>query len=191
MADTTTTNYAFVKPEVGASQDTWGAKLNQNWDDVDEELKTVADAIQSIYPVGSVYINATDNTNPATLLGFGTWVAFGAGRVPVGFDSGDGSFDTAEKTGGSKDAVVVSHSHTGTTNGGGAHSHNLQGGFDQLATSGFLAGFNQKGANFGLTNSVQAVGNHTHSFTTDSTGSSGTNANLQPYITVYMWKRTA
>lgn len=68
-----------------------------------------------LYPVGSVYVNATDNTNPGTLLGFGTWTAFGAGRVPVGFDSGNALFNTAEETGGSYDAVTVSHTHTATS----------------------------------------------------------------------------
>ena len=43
MADTTTTNYGFTKPEVGASQDSWGTKLNGNWDDVDADLKDLED----------------------------------------------------------------------------------------------------------------------------------------------------
>ena len=58
--------------------------------------------LDTIYPIGSVYINATNSTNPSTLLGFGTWVAFGAGRVPVGIDSSDEDFDAAEETGGEK-----------------------------------------------------------------------------------------
>jgi hypothetical protein len=72
-------------------------------------------AIALLYPVGSIYTNATVSTNPATLLGFGTWTAFGAGRVMVGFDSGNALFDTAEETGGSADAITVSHTHTATT----------------------------------------------------------------------------
>jgi len=43
MADSTTTNYGFTKPEVGASQDSWGTKLNSNWDDVDADLKDLED----------------------------------------------------------------------------------------------------------------------------------------------------
>jgi hypothetical protein len=144
---------------------------------------------ESIYPVGSIYTNATDSTNPATLLGFGTWTAFGAGRVMVGLDAGNALFDTAEETGGSANAIVVSHTHTGTTDSAGAHVHAYT-----AATYSGGTGFSQGGSccvpalPAGNTNSAGA---HTHSFTTDSAGSSGTNANYQPYITVRMWKRTA
>ena len=72
-------------------------------------------ALQALYPVGSVYINGSSTTNPATLFGFGTWTAIGAGRVLVGQDTGDAAFDVLGETGGSKDAIVVAHTHTGTT----------------------------------------------------------------------------
>jgi hypothetical protein len=62
----------------------------------------VTAALQAVYPVGSIYINATNSTNPSSLLGFGTWEAFGAGRVMVGLNGSDADFDTAEETGGSK-----------------------------------------------------------------------------------------
>ncbi len=153
----------------------------------------IATAKTALYPVGSIYINATNATNPSTLLGFGTWTAFGAGRVPVGFNASDPLFDTAEETGGSKDAVVVSHTHSfsATTSSAGEHNHTLtQGGYN--GSNGFIynngAGFTSDGSS-----TTTSAGAHTHtvSGTTASAGSSGTDANLQPYITVYMWKRTA
>ena len=70
-------------------------------------LTGVTATIANAYPVGSIYINATNATNPGTLLGFGTWVAFATGRMLVAFDSSDGDYDTAEETGGSVGGGVV------------------------------------------------------------------------------------
>jgi hypothetical protein len=149
-------------------------------------------ALQSVYPVGSIYINATNSTNPGTLLGFGTWTAFGAGRVMVGFNAGDPLFDSAEETGGSKDAIVVSHTHTATstvTDAGHTHSITIyeEGGGpgqDEIdARSGGIVTTHTANTNSATTGITVAT-------TNASTGSAGTNANLQPYITVYMWKRT-
>jgi hypothetical protein len=98
----------------------------------------VQTALAALHPIGSVYINANTATNPATLLGFGTWTAFGAGKVMVGIDAGDTAFDTAGETGGSKDAVVVSHTHTATvTDPGHIHTTLQQGyGSGNMATYG-------------------------------------------------------
>jgi hypothetical protein len=156
----------------------------------------VAAALSALYPVGSIYTNASVSTNPATLLGFGTWTAFGAGRVLVGIDGSDSSFDTAGETGGSKDATVVSHTHTASTSSSGSHQHESNGtnirvqiGLDGgTAYSGYTTSSNSTNI---TTTPVASAGSHTHSVTVNSTGSSGTNANLQPYIVVYMWRRTA
>jgi hypothetical protein len=155
--------------------------------------------LQALYPVGSIYMNATNSTNPGTLLGFGTWTAFGAGRVPVGFDSGDSNFNAAEKTGGSKDAIVVSHTHTATTSiTDPEHSHitgtGIESGFDLYGTTGSPT--THKTANTLNSAGVRALTSSSTTGITASTsistaGSSGTNANLQPYITVYMWKRVS
>ena len=143
-------------------------------------------AFALLYPVGSIYTNATVSTNPATLLGFGTWTAFGAGRVMVGFDSGNALFDVAEETGGSADAIVPSHTHTATsTVTDPGHFHVLQ------YSSGLLG----SGTNGGLkqtasSNTDTAVTGVTVATTIATTGVSVTNTNYQPYITVFMWKRT-
>ena len=139
-----------------------------------------------LYPVGSIYTNATNSTNPATLLGFGTWIAFGAGRVPVGFDAGNTLFDTAEETGGSADAVVVSHTHTATVTDPG-HNHkqtndNLTGVDNDYYGAG--ARYVANGQNTSTETTGITVANSTE-------GVSGTDQNYQPYITVFMWKRTA
>lgn len=154
-------------------------------------------AIQALYPVGSVYINATNSTNPGTLLGFGTWVAFGAGRVMVGFNASDPLFDSAEETGGSKDAIVVSHTHSASTNTASLVGtlRNFEEPFG--SATGIVSVGNQGQTYYGGTglpngNRTATIdASHSHTVTVNSTGSSGTNANLQPYITVYMWKRTA
>jgi hypothetical protein len=80
------------------------------------------------YPVGSVFI-AVVSTNPNTLLGYGTWSAFGAGRVLVGLNSGDTDFDTAEETGGSKTVSsagsVAAPTISGSTGSEAAHTHSV------------------------------------------------------------------
>jgi hypothetical protein len=258
MADTTTTTYGLTKPEEGASENSWGQKLNANLDSIDDLLDgttaiapnltagswkvggvavtaTAAElnyvdgvtsaiqtqmdtkaplaspaltgtptapnasfgtdstqiattafvqaALAAIYPVGSIYTNATNATNPGTLLGFGTWTAFGAGRVAIG----DGGGFAAGATGGSADAVVVSHTHTFTTNGAGSHSHT----YTRPSGTAPQSGSDTQCYVSTTTDNTSTVGDHTHTGTTASSGSSGTNANLQPYVVVYMWKRTA
>lgn len=153
-------------------------------------MEVVYPTYESIYPIGTIYVNANVATNPAILLGFGTWTAFGSGRVLAGVDAAVGAFDTLGKTGGSKDAVVVSHSHTNTVSTTGAHVHATA--FDNTTgvdSDYYGAGSRHKGAGNGFNTS--SAGDHTHTVTVDSSGVSGTDANLPPYVTVYMWLRTA
>jgi hypothetical protein len=148
-------------------------------------------ALQAAYPVGSVYINAASVDNPASIFGFGTWVEFGAGRVMVGQDVGDPLFDALEETGGSKDAIVVSHTHT--VQSSGEHNHSTTYGFqcdiDYFGNN--VQAYAPAGAGVcGNTSYTVESTNSAHTHTINSAGSSGTNANVQPFIVVKMWKRT-
>jgi hypothetical protein len=169
----------------------------QSSSDSSTKLATTAfvqSVLQVLYPIGSVYSNATSSTNPATLLGFGTWTAFGAGKVMVGLDSGDATFSTVGNTGGSKDAITVSHTHTATSTDSG-HSHTLSiSGGSSITGLGGSGASGWQGTNTGVTYvTTSGTNSSTASITTTvaSAGSSGTNANLMPYVVVYMWKRTA
>jgi len=136
-------------------------------------LGKIATALKdALYPIGSIYTNATNSTNPATLIGFGTWVAFGAGKVPVGIDSGDTDFDTAEETGGAK-------THTLTTSEMPSHSH--------AYTDPLIGGSPNSGVGTSSSKNYPTA----NAGTTTSIGGDQAHNNLQPYIVVYMWKRTA
>jgi hypothetical protein len=141
-------------------------------------------ALQALHPVGSLY-TSTAATNPGTSFGFGTWVAFGAGRVMVGVGSGF----LAGATGGSADAIVVSHTHTATvTDPSHSHASTIGSGFltnggGEIMAGGYDVPFGRSG-NTATASTGISVANST-------TGSSGTDANLQPYVVVYMWNRTA
>jgi len=130
-----------------------------------------AEIANRAYPVGSIFTTVTayaDSAAVVAVVGGTTWVAFGAGKVLVGLDSGDSDFDTVQETGGSK-------THTLTTAEIPAHTHS----YYKSTTSD----------NFSIDDTGRVTG--AASATTGSTGGGGAHNNLQPYIVVYMWKRTA
>jgi microcystin-dependent protein len=145
----------------------------------------VSAAKQALYPVGSIYANYTSSTNPATLLGFGTWTAI-EGRVLVG-KAPSGTFATAGSTGGAEThtlSVAEMPSHTHTQN---AHSHPLTPGGNILGGGGGTpAGL---GGGAGWVYNIQSAASVTA--TNKNTGGGGAHNNLQPYVVVYMWQRTA
>jgi len=138
----------------------------------------VVEVLKKAYPIGSVYINASNATNPASLLGFGTWSAFGAGKVMVGLDAGDTSFDTAGETGGVKSVTLTS-----AQSGLPAHFHgNKVGG--SAGGDSFFIGY----TGGGITNSAGG-GNKVPTQNNTAQNASEAHTNLQPYIVVYFWKR--
>lgn len=143
------------------------------------KAKLATDALELAYPVGSIYMNAEDSTDPSVLLGFGTWAAFGAGRVPVGIDPSDTDFDTAEHPGGAKTHTLTkqeipphTHSYVKTNSTSNAN------GYDTNTTAKAVTGSTETGGG--------NIGENS-----DGTGNASPHNNLQPYIVVYMWKRTA
>lgn len=143
------------------------------------KLTVSSNVIQTAYPIGTVYINATNSSNPASLLGFGTWVKFGEGRVLIGEGTGtDTNAEDETFVGGSSGGE---YNHTLTIDELAEHSHDL------------------------ISDSVPDVSNNSQSlwespnldealtsqFQTGLTGGDQPHNNIQPYITVYMWKRTA
>lgn len=132
----------------------------------------VVDVLNYLYPVGSIYMSATMSTVEQVQTAFGgTWVAWGAGRVPVGVDPNDTSFDTVEETGGEK-------THKLTIAEMPRHRHDLRKYLNNGTTTAWvLDNVNMK---YGWTaeDVAYAGGDQAHN-------------NLQPYITCYMYKRTA
>jgi hypothetical protein len=128
--------------------------------------------MSDIYPVGSIYINAAVTTNPATLLGFGTWVAFGSGRMMVGYNAADSDFDALQETGGAK-------THTLSIAEIPSHNHNNPKGVKPPTNA----------------NDVDITGGNgttlADNIVTDNTGGGGAHNNMPPYIVAYMWRRTA
>lgn len=130
------------------------------------------EVLKRAYPIGSVYINASVTTNPATLLGFGTWEQFGTGRCLVGIDSSQSEFNGVGKMGGAK-------THTLTVTEMPSHDH------------AYIRTFISESVPMSVGNETSAVTDYENMYNTrsDKTGSNQPHNNLQPYITVYMWKR--
>jgi hypothetical protein len=95
---------------------------------VDQHAMRKMDMLNSVWPVGSVFI-AVVPTNPNTLLGSGTWAAFATGRVLIGINVGDPDFDTVEETGGAKTVAATGtiSQPTFTGNALAAHLHSADG----------------------------------------------------------------
>lgn len=172
-----------------------GDTLGANPSTLKTTNKTLVGAINSawelVYPVGSYYETSDASFDPNVSWG-GTWSLEESGKVHIGAGTGY----TIGATGGSKDAVIVSHYHSVNAVGigsSGAHTNHTMKGYGDTLGGGSL------GWRFGSAGSKVATGiiyggDHTHTVpahNTNSTGSAGTNANMQPYIVVNRWHRTA
>ena len=141
--------------------------------------------VDIIYPVGSIYMSATMSSASQVEAAFGgTWVAWGAGRVPVGVDTSDTDFDTAEETGGEKTHKLV-NAELPKLHGEGQYKP-----YDSFGTSGIVSGKSwSQGLNFSAA-AGSTYNSTVYGFQIDF-GNDQPHNNLQPYITCYMYKRTA
>ena len=151
------------------------------------------DTLKKVYPVGSIYMS-TVSTNPATLFGFGTWEAMPAGRVLLAQGQSEwGTNYTAGSKGGEATHQLTvgelpSHNHSGSTNTTGEHTHtfvvtNEEFGNDSNKPT---VGYNNAGIY-----TTSSAGNHSHTLTINNTGNNQSHNNIQPYIAIFIWKRTA
>jgi microcystin-dependent protein len=132
-----------------------------------------------LFPIGSIYTNATNSANPSTYLGFGTWTAYAGGRVMVGVGTSDQTFAAGATGGESAHVLTVAEMPS--------HGHDLRVKNDD---------FNFTSASLGVgptfADARDGVGSYNNfGGIAINTGGGTSHNNLQPYIVVYMWRRTA
>jgi len=132
----------------------------------------VKDVLENyIYPVGSIYMNMAVATNPGTLLGFGTWVAYATGQVLVGYES-SGTFDLLNEDLGAETAA-----HELTIAEMPAHTHDY---YKSTVSD-----------NFSIDDTGRITGAASTATSSTGGGNEHSHSTLQPSVTVHMWKRTA
>lgn len=168
-------------------------------------------AAAAAYPVNSIYIT-TDVRNPNAIMGFGTWVAFAAGRVLIGSGTttdarAETRAFTVNQTGGEFSHVLTvpelpahNHAHTlaGTANSAGGHTHRGKYRESNISLDGGGSSRRLWDADDSYSSSdslIETSGAHTHTVTISgsisNTGSGTAHNNLQPFVVVNMWRRTA
>lgn len=168
--------------------DTENMRNSKQAADITNAATSVSFNIDMVYPVGSIYMSV-NNTDPGTLFG-GTWARWGQGRVPVGLNENDPIFSVAEVQGGSQLVTL-------TTSQMPAHGNHLYADSEYSSLTGLgTAG----GLYLGKANMTEYYtsprgwsyfeGNEVYP-SGKSIGGGMAHNNLQPYITCYMWKRTA
>ena len=168
---------------------------------IDERIQQQGGVLDKVYPVGSIYMSV-QNVSPADFIG-GTWTPLDQGRVLIGA----GTAHPAGEEGGAETVTLTAeeipaHAHSlnksasfsgSTSSSGTSHTHGI--GTGDWSGKGRIL----EGSAVYTTRSTDSAGSHSHSFSgtvtlsgdTGSAGSGNAHDNMQPYLSVYMWKRTA
>jgi hypothetical protein len=166
----TTKAFEFISKRIPSPEGQSGKVLSNNGSAI-QWVNPDAGTALAAYPVGSIYISV-NSTNPSSLFG-GTWVAFAAGRTLIGVDAGQTEFDTVEETGGAKSKTLIAAEMP-------AHSHTIPD--VRSATTGAV--------NTLVARTADASSTAGNDVSTGSSGSGSAFSILNPYITVYIFKRT-
>ncbi|KAI5494349.1 keratin-associated protein family [Trichomonas vaginalis G3] len=149
------------------------------------ELQTLkTEILQTLYPIGSIY-TSMNSTNPETVLGFGMWKQI--------VDKFLYCARYSKQRGGSKkikEANLPPHTHTGTTNFSGDHGHSLRD--HPLYNSEYEAGNDVLSPSYNnaakkIFRPTEPGGNHSHTFTTNPTGSGADY--MPPFVAIFAWYR--
>lgn len=154
-------------------------------------------SFDQIYPIGAIYMS-TVSTNPATLFKIGNWEALPAGRVLLaqGTSTWGVNYSAGNTGGEDKHTLTINesapHNHTGSaTTSGSTHTHALtmqashgesgNGGVPRFSDGDIWSPYK--------TQNLSAAGEHSHTITINDSGGGQAHNNMQPYLSVYMWKR--
>lgn len=134
--------------------------------------------IDWIYPVGAVLASTNPDYNPNNIFKTHTWERFAKGQTLVGVNESDTAFNTVGKTGGEK-------THKLTEAEMPSHQHNVY--YYKGAVSDYLGGSPN---DYGLSYQTTAR-TGSYSDVLANVGGGAAHNNMQPYTTVFYWKRTA
>ena len=152
--------------------------------------------LEAVYPVGSIYMSV-NTVSPSVLFGFGVWE-----KIEDKFLLGSGATYADGSTGGSADAVIVSHNHTQNSHTHKAHAERRfvmignganwnYSGKIKIRTDGSGTAYYYPHSDKNTDGILENTETESVSPTINSTGEDGTGKNMPPYIAVNIWKRTA
>lgn len=165
------------------------------WFDVQAGTYRMISPLEAAWPIGSIF-KANVSTNPATLIGVGTWTAFGTGRCLICLDSGDAELDGVREMVGEKTVTLLethlpSHNHTQNSHNHtqNAHDHSVTNCNNVIECGGDGIFVMDNSGTITSDTPKVAVNNNTTA-TNQNTGGGGAHNNLMPYIVAYVWERT-